>query len=71
MKKILLLIITGITLSACVNNCEYLFTEEREVPIYGFGGEVVGFEYIVEDVYECNTIVRDRRFEAINNNIEN
>ena len=45
----------GLALTSCVQNCEYLFTDEY------IERDFYGREYLViEDVYECNTIVRDR-----------
>ena len=60
MRKLgLLLGVVLLTLTSCVNNCEWIGTETIETRI--------GFDTFVEvyDVYECETILRDRRL--INN----
>lgn len=71
MRKLLLLLTAVLSLTSCVNNCDYLFTEEREVPVFDFYGDIIGYELVVEDVYECNSIVRDRRFVSNDEGIEN
>ena len=58
-KNLLAVLLVGASLTSCVNNCDWIGTETYE---YDDGFNV----YIeVYDVYECDTILRDRRL--INN----
>ena len=57
MRKLGLLLGLGLVLlTSCVRDCEYLYTDD-----YIETDPWTGFSYrVVEDVYECEVIVRDR-----------